>query len=507
MSNKDFLSQFSNENKKPASFNEEVRTPVQKEKKPINPWFFIVPAIIVLTAGVILYLIFLRPNIEVVNFVGQEKEAAVAWIRQQGIESNGIVFKEEYNFDNDENVIIDQTPVEGKVNYDAKMTFVLSKGPNPDERVDVPNFEIMTKNEISEWIKTNKLSSTKINTTYSDTVENDGFIKAEYADCEESTFTRSCNLKISISKGPRPAGEVEMPNFVEKKTLEEFELWAATNGIKTEIMYSYSDKYKVNVIMAQSVKEKEIIKVGDTVTIMVSKGKAVIMEDFVGKPKADFEHWLKVVDCDATIQYKDEYSSDYSKGDIISQSLKKGAIIENDLVIVVSLGEPVLEKNLNNIGISEFRAWKEEVNSKGADVHDDFIDVISEDVPVGNIVRMEGATKIAENKYRVPVGTRLIIYVSEGNNIYLGGYPKKEPKYYWDIATKYNEDEIKELCELSKVNYQIKYVEGTQEQIHKVKSVTRKDFGEAGTAITGNEYIKQSEIVYIEIYGSVSTTE
>lgn len=501
MSNKDFLSQFSNENNKPASFNEEVRTPVQKEKKPINPWFIVVPAIVVLTIGVVLYLIFIRPNIVVTNFIGQQKEDAVAWIRQQNIESNGIVFREEYDFDNDENIIIGQDPIDGKVTYDAKMTFVISKGPDPNEIVNVPNFEIMTKSEISEWIKSNKLSSTKINTTYSDTVENDGFIKAEYADCEESTFTRGCNLKISISKGPRPAGEVEMPNFVEKKTLEEFELWAATNGIKTEILYSYSEKYNANTIMAQSVKEKEIIKVGDTVSVLVSKGKAVIMEDFVGKPKADFEHWLKVVNCDATIQYKEEYSSDYSEGDIVSQSLKKGAIIENDLVIVVSLGEPVLEKSLNSIGISEFRAWKEEVNSKGADVHDDFIDVISEDVPVGNIIRMEGATKIAENKYRVPVGTRLKIYVSEGNNIYLGEYSSEGKTYNWNDVEGKTEDEIKELCKLSKVNYQIQYVSAiSDDQIHTVKSVTRNHFNDVNNKIVGNEYIKQSEIIYIEIY-------
>lgn len=48
------------------------------------------------------------------NFVGQTKNDVAAWVKQQGITTSGIVFKDEYNFDNDEDVILDQSIEAGK---------------------------------------------------------------------------------------------------------------------------------------------------------------------------------------------------------------------------------------------------------------------------------------------------------------------------------------------------------------------------------------------------------
>ena len=48
MSNKDFLSQFSDNNKKPDSFKEEERVKVTKEKKPVNVKLLLVILAIVL---------------------------------------------------------------------------------------------------------------------------------------------------------------------------------------------------------------------------------------------------------------------------------------------------------------------------------------------------------------------------------------------------------------------------------------------------------------------------
>ncbi|MDO5440874.1 MAG: PASTA domain-containing protein, partial [Erysipelotrichaceae bacterium] len=200
MANKDFLSQFSTNNK-PDSFKEEERIPVTNNKKPINPKFIIIGAISLLVIVALVVIIFIIPKIKVESFVGLKKEDAVAWIRQQGIETSGIIFKEEYDFDNEVGVVLSQDPESGKVNNKAKMTFVISKGPDPDEKIIVPDLKTMDKDSINAWIKENKLSSTRINSTYSDTVEENNFIEAKYSGCDEDTFTRGCTLKISVSKG------------------------------------------------------------------------------------------------------------------------------------------------------------------------------------------------------------------------------------------------------------------------------------------------------------------
>ena len=313
MSEKDFLSQFSGQNKKPDSFKEEERTPVQKEKKPINQWLFIIPAIIIITIGVVLYFIFLRPNIVVANFVGAPKDDAVAWIRQQGIDTSGIVFKEEYDFDIDEDNIVAQDPSEGKVTAAAKMTFIVSKGPDPDEQLPVPDLESMTKEDINDWIKKNKLQGTKINTTYSEIVPNGDVISTDFVDCEKESFTRGCSLRISVSKGPKPADEVEMINF-SKKNYDDFEAWCLSKKLVPAKVEKYSDTVAKNLIIAQSVREKELVKVGETVTVTVSKGEAVVMENFVGKPKEDYDHWKRKHS--STLSnleiLKYEYNSNYS---------------------------------------------------------------------------------------------------------------------------------------------------------------------------------------------------
>ena len=95
---KDFLSQFSNEGK-PASFQEEERIPVQKERKPVNVKLIIILAIIAVLLGVLAYFLFFAPKIEMPNFIGKTKSDVAAWAKQQGIETSGIIFEEEYNFD------------------------------------------------------------------------------------------------------------------------------------------------------------------------------------------------------------------------------------------------------------------------------------------------------------------------------------------------------------------------------------------------------------------------
>ena len=120
---KDFLDQFSDEDK-PASFQEEERVPVQRERKPVNVKALIIAAIVLLLIGVGSYFLFFSPKIEMPNIVGKTKADVGSWVKQQGIESSGIVFESVYDFDNDEGVIISQSIKSGKkVKKNVKLNF------------------------------------------------------------------------------------------------------------------------------------------------------------------------------------------------------------------------------------------------------------------------------------------------------------------------------------------------------------------------------------------------
>ena len=90
MSEKDFLSQFSSENK-PKSFQEEERVPVEKPNKPIPVKGIVigVAALAVIAAAV--YFLFFRPKIVMPNFVGQKESEVAIWVRQQQIDAQGVV--------------------------------------------------------------------------------------------------------------------------------------------------------------------------------------------------------------------------------------------------------------------------------------------------------------------------------------------------------------------------------------------------------------------------------
>lgn len=345
MQDKDFLSQFSTNNK-PDSFKEEERIPVAKNNKKLNPKILIgiIAGIIVIL--VVLFFIFIMPHIEVINFEGQAKEDATAWLKQQEIETTGIVFKEEYNFDIAKGNIISQDPNEGKVTKKAKITFVISNGPDPDEKISVPDFSSMDKEDISSWISTNKLLSTKINTAYDSTIPADSFIEAKYTGCDEDSFTRACTLKISISKGPKPEDEIVMANFV-KKTYAEFESWANSKKLNLNKTETYSDTIDTGLVIAQSVKENEKVKVGDTINVTVSKGKGIKVPDFTKMIDSEVDDWI----AENTLYCKVKKKYSNSEAYVLEQSVKTGSYIgsDNTLKVTLNLGDSFY---LSDIGIA-----------------------------------------------------------------------------------------------------------------------------------------------------------
>ena len=422
MANKDFLSQFST-NDKPDSFKEEERIPVENKTKKISPKVIIIGIISLVVVAAIVFVIFFMPKIKVEDFTGLKKEDAVAWIRQQGIESSGIIFKEEYNFDYEDGTIISQDPIKGKVKKSAKMTFVVSGGPDPDESIVVPDLSSMDKEEISKWIKTNKLLSTKINTTYSDTVEADGFIEAKYSGCDEDSFTRGCTLKISISKGAKPEEEIVMANFV-KKTYAEFETWATAKKLKISKTESYSDTVDETLIISQSVKENEKVKVGDTVNVVVSKGKGIKVPDFTLMTRSEVDEWIE--ENKAYIKLKEIYS--YEEPYVLEQSIKSGTYIgtDNKLHLTLNLGDHFFidelsrfEATYNSGSYEKFKQIAENLGEYGLEIDTHKVpEDTTTGLPYGTILGVDRVEDKNGKKYSemqsLPIECDIYLKISSG---------------------------------------------------------------------------------------------
>lgn len=425
MSEKDFLSQFSSDGKKPDSFKEEERVKVEKPKKQINPKGFIIGGVIVVVLGVLCYFLFFAPKIEMPNFVGQTKSDVASWVKQQGITTSGIVFKEEYNFDNDENVILSQSVDAGKkVKSDVKITFTISLGADPDEKITVPDIKSMSKSEIESWISTNKLTKTKITTTYNESVDKDSVISYEVKGVDESDFTRSSTMNITISKGPQPAGTVTVSDF-KGKTYAEVESWAKTNKVTLNKVEAYSESVESGNVISQSVSANSTMKTTDTLTITVSKGKGITVPDFTNMNEEQIEAWVKKNNINATI------TSKYSTSDkhVLSANVNPGSMISStdDVQIVLNKGKYfyAADEDLTSIvgmNVLKLEDWCNEKREKGIDAYtgnwSGSSEVYSDTYTKGQIVSVEISSYSTNETFdisdRLPLDVRFSVVVSKG---------------------------------------------------------------------------------------------
>ena len=321
--NKDFLSQFSDENKKPESFKEEQLIPIQKEKKEIKPALIFIPLLALLLFGILAYFLFFRPKIEMPNFVGTNKSEIASFVKQQEIDPTGIVFKDEYNLEYDADIVIYQSVEAGKkIGKKEKMNFTISLGADPDEKISLPDINNMNKTELDEWLKKNKLQKTKITTAFSDNVPEGEVISYDLKG-DEDAFTRGTTLNITVSKGPAPVGSLAVEDF-RNKTRYDVETWAKNKKVSVNFIDTYSDDVASASIISQIPAGGTTMKEGDILTVYVSKGKGVRVPDFANMTTEQINSWAQknniVVD-----QERKVYSSRTES--ILYQSVSAGSMV------------------------------------------------------------------------------------------------------------------------------------------------------------------------------------
>lgn len=356
------------DDKKLDSFKKEELKKV--EKKPLNIKAIIIGVILFLALLVLGWFLFFAPKIVVPDFTGKTINDVGAWAKQNNIATSGIVVTSEFSLEYDKDVIISQETKPGKkINKDTALTFVASKGANPDDAVDFPNLMMMNYAEIKDWISTNKLTKTKINTQYNTLVEKDAVINYDLKTGTESSFTRGATLTINISKGPAPAGTVAVENFV-GKTYVELEQWANTKKVVVEKTDVYSDTIDSGKIISQSIKVGESLEEGGKLSVTVSKGKAVKIPNLVGYTSEMLDVWAATPDNKVIIVKKERYNVAMT-GTVVDQSLKAGTQVDQGTVLelTVSLYMPQLETNSRawyGKDYLELIKWVDDVNAKGA---------------------------------------------------------------------------------------------------------------------------------------------
>ena len=508
MASKNFLDQFSTNNK-PDSFKEEVLVPSSKPKKPLNITLIVIIVIVILLGGFLTWFFVLRPTIEVPSFIGQEVSDVNSWLKQQGIQSSGVVFKDEYSEEYDEKIVIDQSIKEGKkVKKDVKIDFTVSKGPDPNVEVKVPDIISMNLREIESWIDTNKLSGIKITYEFSDEDPLDSVISYEFgSNASETNFKRSSSLTIVVSKGKQEDQPISVPNFV-GKNVSEVTNWGSKNKIKIKQQEGYSSTVNKDMVISQSVNPGKKITAKEYLTVTISKGAPIIAPDFSSYSEANITAWGTKNNVNIEIIRK--YSNDVEKNKVVSQSIKNAAC-NDGMSVTISLGKISLD-GFTGTTLNDLNKWVEQVNKDGAglSVEVDQNKVNSDTVAVNGLFNLKLDGSIIRGN------------ISKGRNILLDNTTEKITIHYytdnqdtpdvdeslsggydaitnspinWENANEYKEYQIRLLCEANDgLVCNFAYEKGAGE-IGKVIRIKRSDRDVYG--VQSGEYISQDQ--YIEI--------
>ena len=211
-----------------------------------------------------------------------------------------------------------------------KIIITVSKG----KEIKVPDLKNKTLKEVTKWMIQNNLQI-----EYSDKYDNDvkkgKVIETNFKQgdiIEEETI-----VKVVFSKG-----KLKLPKF---DNIDKFKTWADKYQIKYEIKEEFSDDIPKDSIIKFSKKEGEKINPDETLTVYVSKGKAVKTPDFIGKTKEEINSVCNSLKINCSFY---NTLSDKKEGTAISQSITKDTEIAEgtniDIEIATKKQEEVTQK-------------------------------------------------------------------------------------------------------------------------------------------------------------------
>ena len=420
----EFFDKFSNENYKPAKekendpvltegtnvvkkggisavTHETVRDTAYAKAKTIRIVVLAAAAVLLFVGVVTMYLIFSR--VTVINFVDKSVTEARSWAA-----TKGITLDEETQF-NDEstNVVLSQSIKAGDTMSGGDvLKLTVSKGPDPQEKITVPDFNTLTSAQIQSWIDDNKLTNTNIMQDNSDTVEADKVISVVYRDAgvNGDNFTRADYLVITVSKGPSMTNKVNVSNLV-GLTKTEIDKWGSENNITISYKKTVSDTIPEGVAISQSTAAYSVVDRYSVIIVVLSVGKGVEVPNFTNY----------TLDTAATASDKikitalGRYSDTVAYGKLISQSASaKSKLLpdENYVTVVYSIGRPYME-NLTGKLEKDLAPYFFNFTSHGANISYS-VSIVHSSLPKGTVT---GSSRYGEF---LSMTDSVTIYISDG---------------------------------------------------------------------------------------------
>lgn len=303
------------------------------------------------------------------NFVGKPVTEFQQWAKGNSIKAE---VTEEYSLVDDTGVIMKQATSEGKrVKKGSTQGLVVSKGADPQQVVPLPDVASMNETEINKWVKDNKMENIKVVQEYSTDVEKGKFIRHEIRDKDVTpeTLKRKDTVTIFVSKGAEVfSKDIKVPDF-KGKTKADVEAWHKEKKFVSDFVYEegYDDKLEVGMIISQGTAVDTQVSKDESLTFVVSKGKAIYVPDFSQISMGEFKD-NPPTGVNATLK---EWYSGYAYGTFLEQSIAPGTNIagtqDTSVKVYYSIGKPYVGE-LIGMKENELAAYFYAFRDRGANI-------------------------------------------------------------------------------------------------------------------------------------------
>jgi beta-lactam-binding protein with PASTA domain len=316
------------------------------------------------------------------NLVNMNIDDAVKYILDNNLTNVDIIY--EFN-DNYERDIIYQVSRKGLMKRNDPLTLYVSFGPEREledvKMIDLKNQSLfmatlfLKRNGIKYEIKEEFSDIVPINHVISSSTNEGDVIKVN-----ETTV----KLVISVGK------EIVVPNLL-TMSVDDIVKWTIDNKLKLFINEEFSSTVPINEIIKCDKKEGDKVKIGEKITITLSKGK-LVMKKFTNLN--DLRIWASNND----ININEEYEfNNLVKGSIIKYSHAEGDVLNSGdtITVYISMGENVTVPNF-------FGKTKEQANTlcKNNDLNCTFKEAYSSRKK-GTVISQnkKAGSKVAKNTY------------------------------------------------------------------------------------------------------------
>lgn len=360
---------------------------------------------IILSGFLIFNFLVLNNNIELPtqelleNFQNKTISEALKWAKENNIEVNQIY---EYSDNIEEYRIITQDIYPNTLLKKVdKITFTVSYGPNYDKIISLPNMVGWNIDDAMKTINDNFLNNVNIDYEVNEEKEKDTIIEQSIS----GQIRRNDEVNIKVSLGSTDDLEpVEMINL-KNKSLMDATLWLKRHGIKYELVYVFSDEIAKNYVADQETDPgKTVNPKDDTVKLIISKGKKIVVPDLTKLSVDEATEWI--INNNLKVKFETKYDSNIEAGKIIEADYKENDEIEAGTLITITTSKgPLKMPKFNNI--SDLRNW---ANNLGIEYREEY--EFNDNVDKGDIIKT-----IPEENAVINYSDVIIVHISYGKPV------------------------------------------------------------------------------------------